>query len=97
MAFVELPLQMKAHVEDVLPMDLLCTEVSVKKWPIDSSLKVSFNLKSLDEDNTEVLCEVTELRSGMVIRRLLRGQQKKFARKMLDAIRGKLQFLLEPR
>ena len=88
--FVEIPFRLKVRAAEIDPIASLGTLVTVGKGRFQSSLKVGYLLAELGEERTAVTCTASEEGSSFLMR-LLRAEQRKFAKRMFDAIRDDLE------
>jgi len=88
--FFEMPFRLRVQAADISPIDSLSTLVTASKGIFRSSLKVSFALTPIKEDQTAIVCTAAE-ESGSKWTWLLRRQQRSFAGEMFDAIRAQLE------
>jgi carbon monoxide dehydrogenase subunit G len=88
--FVEVPFRLRVQAADISPIGSLTTVVTATKSIFQSSLRVSFALAAVSEDETSVACTATE-DSGSPWMWLLKAQQRSFAGRMFDAIRDRLE------
>jgi hypothetical protein len=87
---IEVPFRLKVQAADITPIGSLSTVVTASKGMFQSSLKVAFSLKAVNDNETSVVCTATE-ETGSKWMRLLKRQQQSFAGGMFDAIREQLE------
>jgi len=88
--FIEVPVDLKVEVADITPMQSLSTLVNASKRGIKSTLRVSFALAAVTEDETSVACTAVEEASSPVMR-LMRWQQRRFAGEIFASIKDRLE------
>lgn len=85
LAFIAIPLRVKVVLAEISPPNLLAALIEVRKSVINQTMKVTFNLRPLDESKTEVSCRALR-DSGGLIAWLMRGQQQRFTGQIFDSI-----------
>ena len=89
-SLLTVPFRIRVRAADIQPMTSLGTRVTVSKGGFQSSLSVSYSLFDAGEERTRISSIAKEDNPGGLMR-LLRGQQRRFARQMFEAIREDLE------
>jgi len=82
---LEIPVPLKVEIGDIAPLQSISATITAEKGIARSVLDVSFALSAVTDDQTRVTCTARES-AGSPAMRLLRWQQRRFAREMFSSI-----------
>lgn len=92
LGLISLPLNLKLELVDISPPDSLGSRIRVRKGMFQvAALEVTFKLRSLDKDRTEVVCTGLEQGEGTILSRLLGRKQRAFTEQMFNTIKSRLE------
>jgi hypothetical protein len=88
--FVTVPVKLKVEVAEIAPMDSFTTLVTASRFGIGATLRVSYTLAEVADEQTSVTCTVVE-ESGHPLTALIRWQQRRFAAELFTALKDRLE------
>ena len=91
--FVKIPLNIKSVMDNIVPPTTFGCVIRVEKSIMKLGTRVTFNLKAIGEDKTEINCVATAEGNRSLLGRITRGQQRSFAENVFSSIQKRLQQL----
>lgn len=91
LGFIDIPLDIKGKMVDVIDLHSLSSVIRVQKGIMNLGLKVTFILKPLGDNETEITCSAVEEEKRSVIGWIIARWERDFAEKIINSIGVRLQ------
>ncbi|MFC1971561.1 hypothetical protein ACFLV0_06540, partial [Chloroflexota bacterium] len=93
LAFVKIPLNLKTIMDDIVAPTTFGCVIQIEKGIMKLGTRVTFNLKAIGEDKTEIDCVATKEGERTLLGRITGGQQRSFSENVFSSIRTRLEQL----